>query len=259
MTTLLEARAVTAGYSGRPVVREVSLSLEAGGAVALVGPNAAGKSTFVRALAGEPTLLAGEVHLEGRPLRLWSGRDRARRLALVPQSAREDVDFTVRQMVGFGRAAHTGPWGWESARDREAVERALLATDVAHLADRPFGLLSGGERQRVLLARAVAQEAKVWLLDEPIAHLDLAHQVLVLELVRDHVRAGGAALVVLHDLAFAARLGSVAVFDAGALVACGAPSAVLTADRLATTWGVDGSLAQTSSGPALVLRGRAGG
>jgi len=256
MTPLLEARSLSAGYGRRPVVKDVSLALHAGRTLALVGPNAAGKTTLLHALAGALPAQEGEVLLSGEAVERLGAKERARRLALVPQSARHDVDFTVRELVALGRTPHAGPWGMETAADREAIERAVVAADLSHVRDRPFSALSGGERQRTLFARALAQGSPVLLLDEPTAHLDLGHQLLMLDLVAAHASSGGAALVVLHDLALAARLDEVAVLAGGSIAARGAPGEVLTAALLKEVWGVEGTLEQGGPGPALRLAGR---
>lgn len=253
---LLESISLHAGYGTREVIRDVSLSLNPGEAMALVGPNAAGKSTLVRALTGQLSPTRGEVRLDGRSLSRVPARERARRLALVPQAARFDLDFTVREMVALGRSPHVGAWGRESARDTDFIEAALHDADVAQLANRTWALLSGGERQRVLLARALAQQAPVLLLDEPTANLDPGHQLLVIDRVLQHVKRGGAALVVLHDLALAARLHRVAVLHEGRLESCAPPTEALTEQRLREVWGVNGALEWRNGMPSVVLHGR---
>lgn len=253
---LLESIGLHAGYGTRDVIRDVSLSLKPGDAMALVGPNAAGKSTLVRALTGQLTPTRGEVRIDGRSLSLVSARDRARRLALVPQATRFDLDFTVREMVALGRSPHVGAWGRESTKDAEIVDAALCDADVSHLANRTWALLSGGERQRVLLARALAQQAPVLLLDEPTANLDPGHQLLVIDRVLQHAERGGAALVVLHDLALAARLHRVAVLHDGRFVTCASPAEALIEQRIRDVWGVDGALEWRDGMPSVVLRGR---
>lgn len=256
MTPLLQVEGLSTGYASRPIVEDVSLSLLPGRTLALVGPNAAGKSSLLRAITGALPRLAGEVILSGRTLARHSAKERARAFAFVPQSSRFDLEFTVREMVSFGRSAHAGVWGLTTPADRDAIEAAMHRADVQSLAGRAYSELSGGERQRVLLARALAQQARLLLLDEPTAHLDLGHQLLVIDTVLAHARDGGAALVVLHDLALAARLDEVAVIDKGRLVARGEPAAVLTTARLEETWGVRGRVEATPEGPRLVLAGR---
>lgn len=257
MNIRLELAHVTARYARTSVVDDVSFHLEPGATLAVVGPNAAGKSSLLKAIAGALPLVAGTVRIGNQPLSQLSPKDRAARLAFVPQSSRFDLDFTVREVVSFGRAAHAGPWGLLRKHDDALVDRALERTELRSLAHRPFSDLSGGERQRVLLARAIAQQAAILLLDEPTAHLDLKHQLLVIDTVLEHARRGGVALVALHDLALAARLGAVAVIDKGALVAFGLPDETLTSERLAKTWGVSGRIERTEDGPTLRVTGRA--
>ncbi len=252
----LVLREVTAGLGARPVLDRISLTLSEGETLALVGPNAAGKSTLVHVAAGALTPSSGEVLLDGHPLATLEGRARARKLAIVPQSARWDIDFTVRDLVGLGRAPHQSGWASMGPADETAVDSALEAADVAALGDRQFATLSGGERQRVLLARALAQGAPVLLLDEPTAHLDLAHQQLVVETAAAHARKGGSVLVVLHDLSLAARMDRVAVLQDGRLVDAGPARDVLTAHRLGETWGVRGGWAEADGAAQLVIGGR---
>lgn len=256
MSVLLEARKLTAGYGNRPVIHDVSLTLLEGRTTGVVGPNAAGKSTLFRALVGLLPPSSGQVLLNGVAVETMAAKERAIQVALVPQTVRYDLDFSVREMVAMGRAPRAEGWGIETAQDREAIQSALRTLELVALAERSFAELSGGERQRVLVARAVAQEAAVLLLDEPTAHLDLSHQMLVMEQVDTHRAKGGAALVVLHDLALAMRLDEVVVLDRGRVVASGSPEAVLTSERLATTWGIDATLQQRDGAWALALKGR---
>lgn len=256
MTPLLDVDGVSAGYTSRSVVENVSFQLQSGQTLAVVGPNAAGKSSLLRALTGALSFSHGEVRVAGESLRRLTSKQRARTFALVPQSARFDLDFTVWEMVSFGRAAHAEAWGLASQADRAAVEAALARADVSHLAKRAFSELSGGERQRVLLARALAQEARILLLDEPTAQLDLGHQLLVIDQVQAHAATGGAAIVVLHDLTLASKLDLMAVIESGHLVAFGAPAQVLTSQRLQDTWGVRGRLETSEEGLVLRLSGR---
>jgi iron complex transport system ATP-binding protein len=253
VTALLDVRGLTAGHGRRAVVRDVSFQLAPGEAVALVGPNAAGKSTLVQALAGALPADAGEVRLSGDPVTSLSGAERARRLALVPQSARWELPFTVREVVAMARSTRAGGWRFENADDRRAIDDALDAGDVRSMEDRLFAELSGGERQRVLLARALAQQAPVVLFDEPTAHLDLGHQLDLLDRICAHAVDGGAALVVLHDLAMAARFARVLVLDSGRLVGDGPPLDVLTPQRLRDTWHVDARLERAATGTALLV------
>jgi iron complex transport system ATP-binding protein len=225
---VVEAKGLSVRRGGRLVVQDVSLALHAGEAVALVGPNAAGKSTLVRALAGLLPPAAGEVRLGGRRLR-DCGRDAvARAIALVTTDDAPAATLSVEERARLGRFPHRGPLRPFTARDDAAVARALARTGVEALAARPLATLSAGERQLAALARGLAQEPLVLLLDEPAAHLDIGHQLRlfrVLDVVR---REGVAVLAVIHDLpraaAWAERL---LLLSEGRIVADGGPAEVL--------------------------------
>jgi len=236
---LVEASNVTFGYRGAPVLRDVGFAIGAGELVGLCGPNGAGKSTLLRLLLGLHTPSAGRVMLAGTPLAGLSRRQIARHAALLPQDAPVDVPLSVREAVALGRLPHLGRLQAETAADVEAVTRALAATDTTALAERPLTELSGGERHRVHLARALAQEAPLLLLDEPIAGLDIAHQLAAMDLLRATATAGRAVLVALHDLALAGRrCDRILLLADGALDADAPPAAVLTRDTLARVFGV---------------------
>ncbi|WP_019925973.1 heme ABC transporter ATP-binding protein [Nocardia sp. BMG111209] len=230
-TITLRARGVTITRGGRPVLEDVDLEVVSGQILALVGPNGAGKSTLLAALAGELDPICGSVELDGRPLTDWTHTDMARRRAVLPQSHSVGFPFTAREVVTMGRA----PWARTARRDGDeaAIAAAMAATDVGHLADRPFPALSGGERARVALARVLAQDTHTMMLDEPTAALDLGHQEQVLHLARRRAHAGAAVVVVLHDLGVAAAYADrVAVLADGRLVAAGPPRDVLTTGLL---------------------------
>ena len=237
---MLRIRDLHAGYPQRPVLHGVSLDVAPGQVMALVGPNGAGKTTLIRALSGALRRVRGQATWEGRDLLALPPPQRARYLAVVPQARRLPATFTVRQAVALGRTPYLGWLGGLGPRDHRAVKRALHLTDLEPLADRLLGHLSGGEQQRVLLARALAQETPVLLLDEPTTHLDLRHQIHILALVQRLAREERLAVVmVLHDLNLAARFGDrVALLHQGALVAEGPPEAVLTAERIAQVYGL---------------------
>ena len=230
---------VVVELGGREVLRDVSLSVPAGEFLGLVGPNGAGKTTLLRTVNGlvEPT--RGRVAVAGEPVVGRSARDLARRVATVPQETTLGFDFSARDVVAMGRTPHQSRFAGADAADHDAVERALERTETAALADRPVGELSGGERQRVLLARALAQETPVLLLDEPTASLDINHQVATLSLVRELAGEGRTAVAAIHDLDLAARFcDRLALVADGELVAVGTPREVLTADRLERAYGV---------------------
>ena len=224
----------------RALLAGVSLELRAGQVVGLVGPNGAGKSTLLRVLGGLWRGAEGRVTLLGEPLKRLSARQVARVVAHVPQLADLGVPFTVRQIVMMGRTPHLGRFALESARDRQAAERAMQRTQTLDLAERLIGTLSGGERQRALIARALTQEPRVLLADEPTANLDVGHQLAVLELVRALAREDGlGVLLALHDLELAARFcDRLVLLSGGRVHAEGAAADVLTAEHLRAVYGV---------------------
>ncbi|MFJ6742243.1 heme ABC transporter ATP-binding protein [Streptomyces sp. NPDC091279] len=222
---LAEADAVCVRLGGRDVLDGVGLGVRAGEVLALVGPNGAGKSTLLGVLAADLPVVSGVVRIDGRPVTEWSAPELALRRAVLPQSAALSFPFTVEDVVRMGRAPHDA----SPAEDDLAVAGAMAATEVTGFADRPFSALSGGERARVALARVLAQQTPLLLLDEPTAALDLKHQELVLRLCRERARAGDAVVVVLHDLGLAAAYAHrVAVLHAGRVAADGPPGEVCT-------------------------------
>jgi cobalamin transport system ATP-binding protein len=229
---------VTVTLGGRQVVREVTAEIETGEWVALIGPNGAGKTSLLRAVAG---LLPceGSVSLEGVPLAELGRRQRAQRLALVPQEPRTPPWLTVAEYVLMGRTPYLRPLAREGEADRDAAARALSRLDLEELAERTLGTLSGGERQRVVVARALAQEASIVLLDEPTASLDIGHQQQALDLL-DALRETESLTLVaaMHDLTLAAQYADrVLLLAAGRVVADGAPADVLTEEALAQHYG----------------------
>jgi iron complex transport system ATP-binding protein len=224
---VLEAREVSYAVGGRPLVDGVTLAVQAGEVLAVVGPNGAGKSTLVKLLAGDLEPAAGEVLLEGRPLRAYPVRELARRRAVLPQQTVLQFAFTAEQVVELGTSARRGE------REDGDVHEAMSRTDVLHLAPRSFPTLSGGEQARVSLARVLVQRTRVVLLDEPTTSLDVRHQELVMRLARSLAGGDRAVAVVLHDLNVAAAYADrVAVLRDGRLAACGTPWEVLTGPRL---------------------------
>jgi len=212
---------------GRRVVDGVSLALPAGQWVAVVGPNGAGKSSLLRLLAGLAPAHQGQVRLLGRPLHDWPARQRAQRLAWMAQEGALEAELSVHSLVALGRLPHQGLLGGGAAAHAgehdQAVQAALLETEVADLAERRVSSLSGGERQRVLLARALAVGAPVLLLDEPLAHLDAPHQRTLLQGLRLRAAAGHTVVTVLHDLSLALAADRVLLMHQARLCADGAP------------------------------------
>jgi iron complex transport system ATP-binding protein len=233
---MLEATGLTIEYDAGPVLAGVSLKLALAEIVAVLGPNGAGKSTLLRALNGALQPTAGDVLLEGKPLRQYSRRSISKSIAVVAQEADLRFPVTVLEFVLGGRyaCASTGAWGWETEEDIRVVQQVLRETELESLSNRLMNELSGGERQRAVLARALATEASVLLLDEPTANLDLAHQAGILALVRRRCDAGQAgAIVVTHDVNLAAEFADyVLLIKEGTKVAFGQPKEVLTPELL---------------------------
>jgi iron complex transport system ATP-binding protein len=236
---VLEARSLSVARRERAILEGVDLALQAGEALAVVGPNAAGKSTLLLALAGLLRPAAGEVRLRGQPLTSYARPAVARLVALVSSEDEGAAALTVRERVALGRYPHRGPLRALDAEDEAAVEEALAWTGVAPLAGRALGTLSAGERQLAALARGLAQRPQALLLDEPAAHLDVGHE-LELFATLDRVRAGGVAvLAVIHDLSAAARWADrLALLDRGRLRAAGPPREVLASAACAGAFGV---------------------
>ena len=219
--------------AAEPAVNDISLSVVPGRLLAVVGPNGAGKTTLLRLLSGALVPQTGHVRLDDRPLRDLHDRLRARALAVVPQSESSPFPVTVREMVGMGRYPHLGPWERADSLDHTVVDRALERCAVGHLAERQLARLSGGERQRARIARALAQEAPVLLLDEPTGGLDLRFRMELFHLLRELRADGLAVLVITHDLNLAARFADrLLLLDQGRARARGTPEEVLSGDTL---------------------------
>jgi iron complex transport system ATP-binding protein len=247
---LVAASGLHIAYGERSVLRGVDLAVGRGEAVALLGPNASGKTTLLRIFAGTLRPAAGAVQFGGRPVADWRRAELARHVAVLPQSLELPAGFTVEQLVAMGRVPHATSLFASEVADVRAVERALVEADAASLAERTTAELSGGERQRVLVAMALAQEPDLILLDEPTLHLDLAHQVGVLEtLLRLRAERRLALIAVLHDIGLAAAFfGRVAVLEAGRIAADGAPDDVLTPALIQRVFGVRVAEARTTAG-----------
>ena len=253
-TAILQAEGVSVRLGGALIVDRADLALRPGELAVLVGPNGAGKTTLVRALAG---LLPadGRIALDGRPLDAATPRQRARRIAYLPQGNVFHWPLAVAEVVALGRYPHADPFARVTDDDRAAVHRALAATATAAFATRAVTTLSGGERARVALARALATQAAVLLADEPTVSLDPRHQLVVMSLLRDAARAGGAVLAVVHDLALAARFADrVLVMDRGRIVADAPPGEALTAERIAAVFGVEIVAVDVGDGAVPVAR-----
>lgn len=237
---LFEVAGLSFAYPGAPTdaVRDVRLTIAEREHVGIVGPNGAGKSTLLRLLAGIVQPRAGEIRLRGAPLAAWRRLALARELAFVPQSSPGDLAFTALEVALAGRFPHVGYFGREGPRDLERARAALARVDAASLEGRVFAELSGGEQARVLVARALTQEPKVLLLDEPTAFLDVGHRLDLYDRLREENRDRGLTVVVVtHDLNLAAEYcDRLILTDGGAVVADGPPREVLTESRISDVY-----------------------
>jgi len=252
-------RDVAVAIGGREVLSGVTLTVAPGEVVGLAGPNGAGKTTLFRVATRVLRPDRGQVTVAGDAIAGLSRRELARRVAVVPQDVTVPFPFRAGEVVLMGRVPYQRGLGFESREDIDRAQAALAAVGIEALADRSMLELSGGERQLVLVARALAQEPEVLLLDEPTAHLDLRHRTIVLERVRDFASRGGSALVVSHDLTLAARsCERLALLGAGTLRACGVPAEVLRPDVLREVFGVEAEVLAAPDGAPLVIPRRAG-
>lgn len=235
---MLKIEGLSVSYGARQVLLGVSLDVHPGEVLALIGPNGAGKSTLVRAVSGVIPVQGGKVSVDGVDLLGLAAMRRARYLAVVPQAVALPPAFTAWETVLLGRTPYLNFLGHVSSGDEEKARLALQKVDALDLAERRVGNLSGGEQQRVLLARALAQSTPILFLDEPTVHLDLQHQVNLMETIRNLAQADNlAVLVALHDLNLAARYADrVALLVGGEIKAAGTPGQVLTPEIISTAY-----------------------
>jgi iron complex transport system ATP-binding protein len=244
---MVELRDVTAAYRARPVLEGIDLAIGRGERVAVVGPNGAGKSSLLRVMSGLLRPSRGRALLGGDPIELLDRGTIARRLAVVPQASTLPFATRVEELVGLGRIPHEDPFRGHRPVDRAAIAAAIDRVGVGHLLGRDARELSLGERQLVLIALAVAQATPLILLDEPTVHLDIRHQVQVMELLVDlHERDGVTVVAVVHDLRFAAHFFVRAVVvDRARIVADDVPGRALDGDRIRDVFGVDPAIVRS--------------
>lgn len=224
---------------GEQILKEVSFDLRAGEMLGLIGPNGAGKTTLLRSLAGLLTPDSGSIRLDEIDYEMLAPQLRAKRMAYLAQSGAAHWPMTVERIVSLGRLPHLSDWQKPTLRDAEIIERLMQQTDVLQYKDRRINTLSGGERARVLLARALVAEPEILLADEPVAALDLAHQLEVMSLLRHFCEQGGAAVVVLHDLRLAAHFcHRLQLLNHGEVVAVGSGAEVLTENNMKDVFGI---------------------
>lgn len=250
MTLTFDHLRLSAG--GRVISDDISGCFTPGRVSVILGANGAGKSSLLACLAGLTVPHGGRIDLDGAPLAALERRERARQISLLPQKSEIHWDISVTALVGLGRLPHAGRWG-RDPDGPDAIAQALAATDCTHLADRPVTQLSGGEQARVLLARVLAGRPRWLLADEPLASLDPAHQLDTLDRLRRCASDGAGVVVVLHDLALAARFADdVMVLKDGALLACGPRDTVMTAETLASAYGVAIEIGRLASGDPVI-------
>lgn len=237
---MISIRDLNASYGPNLVLHNINLEITDGQVLGLIGPNGSGKTSLIRAISGVLNSISGTITLDGRDLFAFSHFERARRIAVVPQSAIMPPAFTVRECVSLGRTPHLSWLGRLGSQDEIRVESALKAAEIWGFEDRRVGELSGGEQQRVLLARALAQDCPILIMDEPTAHLDLHHQVALLQLLRRMAHEKKlAVMVALHDLNLASQYADrLALLVDGRIHSTGTPQEVLTADALRTAYKV---------------------
>ncbi|MBI2345443.1 MAG: ABC transporter ATP-binding protein [Deltaproteobacteria bacterium] len=231
---MLTTDSIAFAYDSLPVLTDVSLTVSKGQCLGILGPNGSGKSTLCKLLAGLLTPQAGAIALDGRQLAAIPRAERARAIAYVPQQTEVSFPLTVREVVSLGRMPHTDGLGWERSADLAAVAAALDAMDATHLAGRLVQTLSGGERQRVFIARALAQEPALLILDEPTTHLDLRHQQACWQLLARLRRERPLTVIAaMHDLNCAADYcDMICLLNNGNLCALGPPAEILTAEQM---------------------------
>jgi iron complex transport system ATP-binding protein len=251
----LQAEDVSVRLAGSEVLSGVSVSVGPGEVLAVAGPNGAGKSTLLRALAGLRVPDAGRVSLEGTPLLEWDRQRLGRMVAYLPQERAVAWPVSVATIVALGRLPHRSAPAAESSDDRAAVREAMATMDVTEFAARSVAQLSGGERARVLVARALAQQARYLMADEPTAGLDPAHALALFETFRRLARDGRGVVVALHDLSFAARYADwLLLLKDGRVAAFGKTRDVLTRDALAAVYGVAAAVGEIEGLPVVLAR-----
>lgn len=237
----LRGEGISVGYDDRVIIRPMDVAVPAGEVTAIIGPNGCGKSTLLKALSRTMPLRSGAVYLDGRAIADMPTAEVARQMALLPQSPQAPGGLTVGELVALGRYPHQKGFGRLTARDREIIDWALSITHLTEFSGRPIDALSGGQRQRAWIAMALAQDTDLILLDEPTTYLDMAHQLEVLELLRDlNEQQGKTIALVIHELNLAAHFADwMIACKAGAIRAAGTPDQVMTPPVLRDVFGLE--------------------
>ena len=249
---ILTVEGISCGYRGGDVLMDIRMELVRGDFIGVIGPNGSGKSTLIRALSGTLPVNAGRIGLFGEELSRLSRKEIARRIAVIPQDTAIYFAFSVMEAILMGRTPHLGRFQSRSKRDVEIARQAMVQTDTRYLKDRRIDELSGGERQRVIIARALAQEPELLLLDEPTSHLDINHQVEVFDLLR-HLNEEQelSILCVSHDLNFSAEYSKrILLLKEGRVFAYGSPREILTAENIKEVYGAEVLVEESPAGGA---------
>ncbi len=228
-------------YPGKPVLRDINLALTAGSFTAVLGPNGCGKTTLLKNISGYLKPVSGQVTVLGTPIQKLTQKERAKMIGYIPQNTSPGFGFTCLDVVGMGRLPYLGRFQWETREDRAAVKEAMELTGTWDLRDRLFGHISGGEMQRVLIARALAQQPKVLLMDEPVSHLDIRYQVEIVSLVKRLCdQMGITAIAVLHDINLASRYcGEMVLVKEGRVVSIGNAPEVITGENIKNVFDIE--------------------
>ncbi len=244
---------LSVNLADRAVLQQVNMSVQAGELLGLLGPNGAGKSTLLRLLTGLLRPSTGRVLIQGQEVRTVAAKRLARELAYLPQGAECQWAMSVEQIVTLGRLPHRAPWTRLDDKHQQHIHQAMIYADVLHLSERAVNTLSGGEKTRVLLARALAGEPQILLADEPVAGLDPAHQLDVMQLLRRLAEDGAALVVVLHDLTLASRFcHRIVLLNQGQVAAYGTAEQVLSAENLAHCYQIRAYRGQTDQGGFII-------
>ncbi len=231
---MIELKKIKAGYSAEPVLREITGEINEADFCMIIGPNGAGKSTLLKTILGFLPLMDGDISIRGRSLQLWQNKELAKLISYIPQELTMQFDYPIYEMVLMGRFPYLGYWQTYSAKDREYCEQALYKMDLNQMREKMYSQLSGGEQQRVAVARALAQQAQVLLMDEAFSHLDLNHQMELMKILKQiNKEEKKTVVVVSHNVNLAAEYSQrVIMIKNGNILADGSPEQVITAENL---------------------------
>ena len=250
----LELKGVTLGYTNQVILKDIDIEVNLGEMLGIIGPNGSGKSTLLRAISGVLSTRSGDIKIAGKPISKLSRQNLAQLVAVVPQNPILPETFTALEIVLLGRYPHLGLLRYESQKDLSIALEAMEKTGVASFAKRYINQLSGGERQRLLIARALAQKSKVILFDEPTAHLDLQHQLQIMELISDLSDQGMATMTAIHDFSLAARYcHRLIMLNDGKVLAEGAATSVITPENIEAAFGLKAMVYHDPTSDRLII------